>query len=71
MSPSLRPKARSMNLASLLRWCRKILILLARGTAGRAAAARARARYGWLEKFRAVIGAWSRGRVGKRPSATA
>lgn len=52
MSPSLRPKARSMNLASLLRWCRKILILLARGTAGRAAAAREPATAGWKSSAR-------------------
>ena len=70
MSPSLRPKARYMNLASLLRWCRKILILLARGTAGGSATERARARYGWMEEFRAVIGAWSRWEATVRHSVT-
>lgn len=70
MSPALRPKARYMNLASLLRWCRKILILLERGTAGDSAAERARARYGWLEEFRAVIGEWSRWEATVRHSVT-
>ena len=60
MSPSLRPKARYMNLASLLCWCQRILKLLARGNAGGPATARAMARYGWMEQFRAVIGEWSR-----------
>ena len=60
MSPSLRPKARYMNLASLLWWCQRILKLLARGNAGGSATARAIARYGWMEEFRAVIGEWAR-----------
>ncbi len=60
MSPSLCPKARYMNLASLLRWCQKILKLLACGTAGGTVAARAIARYGWMKEFRAVIGEWAR-----------
>jgi hypothetical protein len=60
MSPSLRPKARYMNLASLLRWCRQILKLLARGSAGGPATARAMSRYGWLKEFQAAIGEWSR-----------
>ena len=60
MSPSLRPQARYMNLASLLRWCQRILKLLARGTAGGGTTARAIARYGGMEEFRAVIGEWSR-----------
>jgi len=60
MSPSLRPKARYMNLESLLRWSRRILELLARGSAGGRASERSQARYGWLEKYRGVIGEWSR-----------
>jgi len=60
MSPSLRPKARYMNLASLLKWCRKMLCLLDRGADGGAVTARARARYGWLIQFRRAIGEWSR-----------
>ena len=40
MSPSLRQKARDMNLASVLRWCRSLLALLDRGAAGGSASAR-------------------------------
>jgi len=60
MSPGLRPKARYMNLESLLRWSRKILVLLARGTTGGRVTERTRARYSWMEEFRGVIGEWSR-----------
>ena len=60
MSPGLRPKARYMNLASLLRWSRRILELLARGTAGGSVTERTRARYGWMEDYRAVLSEWSR-----------
>ena len=59
-SPSLRAKARYMNLAALLRWCRAILVLLNRGPSGGVASARAQVRYGWLKKFRRAIGQWSR-----------
>ena len=60
MSPSLRPKARYMNLESLLRWSRRILELLARGTTGGRATERTMARYGWMEEFRGVLSEWSR-----------
>lgn len=60
MSPGLRPKARYMNLASLLRWSRRILELLARGTAGGSVTERTRARYGWMEHYRAVLTEWTR-----------
>ncbi len=60
LAPSLRPKARYMNLASLLRWARKILCLLERGPAGGRASERAEARYGWLREFRAALEDWSR-----------
>ena len=60
LSPSLRPKARDMNLAPVLRWARQILALMDRGSAGGLASARALARYGWLREFRAAIGHWSR-----------
>jgi len=60
MSPGLRPKARYMNLESLLRWSLRILELLARGTAGGRATERTRARYGWMEEFRGVLSEWSR-----------
>ena len=60
MSPSLRPKARYMNLASLLRWSRRILELLARGTAGGAVTERTKTRYGWMQDYRAVLSEWLR-----------
>jgi hypothetical protein len=60
LAPSLRPKARYMNLASLLRWGRKILSLLDRGPAGGRASERAETRYGWLRAFRASLQEWSR-----------
>ena len=60
MSPGLRPKARYMNLESLFRWSLKILELLARGTAGGLVTERTKARYGWMEEFRGVLGEWSR-----------
>ena len=59
-SPSLRSKARFMNLKPILRWCRAILKLIDRGTAGGRATERAIQRYGWLRKYRSAIGAWSR-----------
>jgi hypothetical protein len=60
LAPSLRPKARYMNLASLLRWARKILILLDRRPSGGKASARAESRYGWLREFRVALEQWSR-----------
>ena len=79
LAPSLRPKARYMNLASLLRWGRKILSLLDRGPVGGRASARAELRYGWLREFRVALetmvalgsdGAWQRGvRAYARPIA--
>ena len=60
LAPSLRPKARYMNLASLLRWGRKVLSLLDRGPAGGRASERAETRYGWLREFRASLQEWSR-----------
>jgi hypothetical protein len=60
ISPSLRPKARYMNLKSLLKWSRRILKLLDRGSAGGRASERAEARYGWLRAYRESIERWSR-----------
>jgi hypothetical protein len=60
LAPSLRPKARYMNLAALLRWGRKILGLLDRGPAGGRASERAEQRYGWLREFRGSLETWSR-----------
>ena len=60
LAPSLRPKARYMNLRSLLKWSRRLLAILDRGEGGGVATARAEARYGWLRAFRESIGTWSR-----------
>ncbi|HJN13496.1 MAG: hypothetical protein QGG09_11090 [Pirellulaceae bacterium] len=59
-SPSLRPKARYMNLESLLKWSRRILDLLDRGASGGRASKRAELRYGWLRDYLASIEKWSR-----------
>jgi hypothetical protein len=60
LAPGLRPKARYMNLAPVLKWSRRMLDLLDRGVAGGAASARAEARYGWLREYREAIEEWSR-----------
>ena len=60
VSPSVRPKARYMNLASLLKWCRGILRLLLTDGPLSEAARRARERYDWLKRSRGAISAWSR-----------
>jgi hypothetical protein len=60
LSPGLRPKARYMNLMSLLRWGRAILALIDRGGIEGTASARAKVRYGWIEEFRDAFDEWSR-----------
>jgi hypothetical protein len=70
LSPGLRPKARYMNLAPLLRWCRAILVLIDRGPAGGNASDRARVRYGWLVEFRGAVSEWSRWESTVRDSVT-
>ena len=63
-SPSLRPKARYMNLESLLKWSRRILGLLDRDASGSRtssrASERADLRYSWLRDYRTSIEKWSR-----------
>lgn len=59
-SPSLRPKARYMNLESLLKWSRRMLGLLDRDASGGRASERAELRYGWLRDDRTSIEKWSR-----------
>ena len=61
-SPSLRPKARYMNLESLLKWSRRILALLDRHASGSSSrgSQRAELRYGWLGDYRTSIEKWSR-----------
>jgi len=62
-SPRLRPKARYMNLGPLLKWSRRILVLLDQDTNQETrtrANERAAARYGWLRDYRESIETWSR-----------
>jgi len=61
-SPSLRPKARYLNLESLLKWSRRILALLDRHASGSSSrgSQRAELRYGWLGDYRTSIEKWSR-----------
>jgi hypothetical protein len=60
-SPSLRPKARYMNLESLLKWSRRILELLDRDASDTShASSRTDSRYGWLRGYRSSIEKWSR-----------
>jgi hypothetical protein len=63
-SPGLRPKARYMNLESLLKWSRRILDLLDRDASGNRTSSRgsqrADLRYGWLRDYRTSIEKWSR-----------
>lgn len=60
LAPSLRPKARYMNLAPLLKWSRRVLELLDRGAEGGVASSRAEVRYGWLREYRTSLEEWSR-----------
>lgn len=63
VSPSLRPKARYMNLGPLLKWSRRILVLLDQDTNEETrtrASERAAVRYGWLHEYRESIETWSR-----------
>ena len=60
LSPTLRPKARYMNLRSILKWSQRILTLLDRDQPGDHAGERAEARYGWLREYRESIARWSR-----------
>ena len=60
LSPSLRPKARYLNLTALLKWCRGIFRLLDQGPTGGVASQRASQRYGWLREYRGAISQWFR-----------
>jgi hypothetical protein len=58
LAPSLRPKARYMNLGPVLRWGQRLLRLLDRGVAGGAVVERAESKYGWLREYRAALTEW-------------
>jgi hypothetical protein len=60
--PSLKPKARFMNLAATLRWARMVLWHLAHPQSAarrEITAARMNEKLGWLRAFRADMGRWS------------
>lgn len=59
MGPSLRPKARYMNLERVLRWAQKMLQLLQHPERARVDPERLEAKYGWLREYAAAIGQWS------------
>lgn len=61
LAPSLRPKARYMNLHPLLKWSRRLLRLLDDPATPTATRHRVAQRYGWLRDYRAAIAVWSRG----------
>ena len=58
LAPSLRPKARYMNLGPVLRWAQRLLRLLDRGAAGGEVVERAESKYGWLREYRAALTEW-------------
>lgn len=59
MGPSLRPKARYMNLERVLRWGRRMLALLDRAEQAQVDRERLEAKYGWLRDYAAAIQRWS------------
>jgi hypothetical protein len=60
LAPSLRPKARYMNLGPLLKWSRRLLRLLDHPATPADTRARAEQRYGWLREYRDSLAQWSR-----------
>lgn len=58
LAPSLRPKARYMNLGPVLRWGQRLLRLLDRGVAGGEVVERAERHYGWLREYREALTEW-------------
>jgi hypothetical protein len=54
LSPTLRNKARFMNVGPLLRFARRVLLLLGRRNANE----RAKQRYGWLMEYQKDLTAW-------------
>ena len=60
LAPSLRTKARFMNMQPLMKWSRKILQLLDFGVANERVSEKAEASYGWLRAFRAELEKWWR-----------
>lgn len=56
--PSLRNKARYMNLGPVLRWARMVLGVLDRTSAEDAARGRLEEKFGWLETYREALLLW-------------
>lgn len=59
MGPSLRPKARFMNVERVLRWGRRMLDLFERGDRVKVDPKRLQAKYGWLRQYAEAIAEWS------------
>jgi len=59
MPPSLRPKARYMNLGPVLRWARRVLKLLDPLSGAKLDRERLDAKYGWLRAYDAAVTEWA------------
>ena len=59
MPPSVRPKARYMNLGPVLRWARRLLRLLDPASGAKVNREQLEAKYGWLRAYDAAIAEWS------------
>ena len=68
--PSLRPKARYMNLERVLRWARKMLDLLDRVDQAQVDRERLEEKYGWVRDFRDSILEWSQWQAVTQTAAT-
>jgi hypothetical protein len=59
MPPSVRPKARYMNLGPVLRWARRLLQLLDAAPTAKVNREKLEAKYGWLREYGSAIAEWS------------
>ena len=59
MPPSVRPKARYMNLGPVLRWARRVLRLLDPARTAKVNREKLEAKYGWLREYDSAIAEWS------------
>jgi hypothetical protein len=59
MPPSVRPKARYMNLGPVLRWARRVLRLLDPASGAKVNREKLEDKYGWLREYDAAIAEWS------------
>ena len=59
MPPSVRPKARYMNLGPVLRWARRVLRLLDPASGAQGHREKLEDKYGWLRAYDAALAQWS------------